>query len=908
MPYLASPPEPPPTIVASPPQETRHSDSAAVSQLAPRQVADTSIQPQSISSASAPAAVTSIPVAATDFVKQAGESKAALLGTASTTGFLRYVGQPVEQRATVQQPVVPLVPNQVATPSLPNLIGVNGGASQASSRVSTPNSGKAPVPPTTVYSFTGMTSGLSSTGESDVILGLNQAIILNGLGEGLEASVKAFQAGKTTTSSPTPSASPRQSSPNSVLTGQVLTPPLPGETPTQPSPNRSPNQQLPPPIVPVPGGQRSPTEDEGGTVLSVPGRLPAVDNPLLPNSPPPDTNAATRSVELNSDRQEYDEQRQVFTAEGNVTMRYQGGLLDADRLQVNLNNRVAVAEGNVALTRGNQVLRGQRLEYNFIQGIGTIFNARGEIFLPGAGSDFGTAVADPLAPSPIGRPLSDRVTANQPTQNVSSPGAATVGIGFGRDVKRVPGALPTGGQLRRLRFEAQQIDFTPGGWVAKNIKITNDPFSPPQLILEADEATLTRLNPLQDELRAKYPRLVFDQRVTLPLPLSRTIIDRGERQPPLFQFGFDNEERGGVFIQRPFNLITTPKLRFTISPQIYIQRAIFDSDSLTDLDNFGAVAKLRYDFNPRATFRGYAALTSLDLGEYEANLRASARYRQVVGTHNLALEYSYRDRLFNGSLGFQTVQSSLGAIITSPIVPIGNTGIALRYQAGFQYVNADTDRLDLLDADRDNNRINLGRFQGAVTLTRGFYLWQGKPLPATPDAGLRYTPNPIFPYISMGVGLVGVTSAYTNGDSQNDLIGSVTLYGQFGHFSRPFFDYTAFSVGYYQVAGSGESPFLFDRTVDNRVLILAFTQQIYGPVRLTIQTSLNLDTREQISTDYILEISRRAYGFIIRYNPVLEIGSIGLRISDFNWTGGTEPFSGTSVTPVQFGVRPTVDD
>jgi len=68
--------------------------------------------------------------------------------------------------------------------------------------------------------------------------------------------------------------------------------------------------------------------------------------------------------------------------------------------------------------------------------------------------------------------------------------------------------------------------------------------------------------------------------------------------------------------------------------------------------------------------------------------------RQIIGTripHTLALEYSYRDRLFNGSLGFQTVQSSLGGVNLSRH-SLGKTGINLSYQAGAQYINAETDR------------------------------------------------------------------------------------------------------------------------------------------------------------------------------------------------------------------------
>ncbi|CAA9297903.1 FIG00873517: hypothetical protein, partial [uncultured Leptolyngbya sp.] len=516
-------------------------------------------------------------------------------------------------------------------------------------------------------------------------------------------------------------------------------------------------------------------------------------------------------IELTADRQEYDEQRKVFTAEGNVLMRFQGALLDADRVQVNLDNRLAVAEGNVALTRGSQVLRGQRLDYNFVQGAGTLLNARGEIFLPNTGTDL--ALGPRNEGVTIARSVSDRVTAAQPTQNVSSPGSLGVGVGFGRDAARIPGGVPQGGAIRRLRFEADQIDFTPDGWVAQNIQITNDPFSPPELVLKAEQATFTRVSPLRDEVRTKRPRLVFDQRLTLPFFLPVVALDRRQRSPALFQFGYDDEDRGGLFIERSFRVLSSDTVRFSLAPQFFVQQAIVNGGSPFKAENFGFRASLDANPGPLTSIRGRASFTSLDLGDLENNVRASLRAQQLVGDHTLAFEYSYRDRLFNGSLGFQTVQSSLGAVLISPRIILGRSGIELTYQVGAQYVNADTDRLDLLSADRTNNRISLGRFEGTVQLARGFTLWQGRALPPTPTEGLRYSPVPLTPYVGLGVTLRGVASAYTSGDTQQNLIASVGLSGQFGHFSRKFFDYTAFNIAYIQYIGSGQSPFLFDRTV-----------------------------------------------------------------------------------------------
>lgn len=241
-------------------------------------------------------------------------------------------------------------------------------------------------------------------------------------------------------------------------------------------------------------------------------------------------------------------------------------------------------------------------------------------------------------------------------------------------------------------------------------------------------------------------------------------------------------------------------------------------------------------------------------------------------------------------------------MLTSPNIPLGKTGINLNYQVGAQYINADTDRLDLLNPIRSNNRISLGRFETSASLSKSWLLWQGQGLPATPTEGLRYTPSPVVPNLVLGASVSGVASAYTNGDTQQSLSGTIGLSGQFGHFSRPYLDYTGFNISFSQVLQGGASPFLFDRIADTSVLSAGITQQIYGPFRLGIQTAISLNTGQEISTDYLLEYSRRTYNIQLRYNPVQQLGSISFRISDFNWSGNPGVFDNSETRPVIQGV------
>lgn len=622
-----------------------------------------------------------------------------------------------------------------------------------------------------------------------------------------------------------------------------------------------------------------------------------------------------RVVEVTSDTQEYDETEQVITARGNVVMRFDRAVMKADSLQVNLPNRLAVADGNVTLTRGDQILRGSRFEYFFFQDSGVISNASGEIYQPTTRRDFDASSPTDANPPVLERVLTDRLTAAQPLQNVTPVGGYQFSLGGG-----ALGTPAGGGKINRVRFEAETVNFDAQGWQATNVRLTNDPFSPPELEIRADTANYRNVAPLVDELTTTNSRVVFDRGLSAPIFQDRLVFDKRPRQPGLFKIGFDGDDRGGLFIERQFLIFSNDVAEFSVTPQYFLQKALFSNflgnfnEGEEEAGNpfspsvFGLKSSLSVDLGPRTTLRGKTDLTSLNFDEIDEELRASLRLQQTIGNplnpYRVGLEYSYRDRLFNGSLGFQTVQSNIGLVLTSPNIPIGKTGINLTYQAGVQNINADTDRLDLLSAEREHNRINLTRYQGAILLGKSFSLWEGKALTATATEGLRYTPVPVIPYLQVNTSITGVASLYSNGDSQESLTGSIGLQGQLGHFSRSFFDYTGFNITYSQgITGEQESPFLFDRNADTQTISFGITQQIYGPFRLGFQTAYNLDTGEEISTDYFLEYSRRTYNILFRYNPILEIGSLSLRISDFNWVGDSEPFDGSGIRPVTQGVK-----
>ena len=617
------------------------------------------------------------------------------------------------------------------------------------------------------------------------------------------------------------------------------------------------------------------------------------------------------TIEIIADRQEYNQQTQMVTATGNVVMRFAQSVLTSDRLEIDLTDKIAVAKGNVELQRGEQTLSGEKFKYYLIEDRGVISQAGGEVFLPSLRQD--TTNRLPSTPVIPDRALSDRLISEQPITAVTSQPAIDLTLGSSR---RLPRNNDSQGTINQLRFEAESLNFEGKTWQARDFRVTNDPFSPPELELRAATANLTQTDELTSKLTTTKARIVIDDSVSLPLLVNSLVFDRRSRPRSIVSFGFDGDERGGLYIERDFNLVGTARVSWTLTPQYFLQRALFptafrfsesEEGGVFNDSVWGLETEFNTIFSPRASLDAELTFTSFDVNDLADNTRARVAARQLIGNlerpHIFSLEYNYRDRLFNGSLGFRTVRSSFGGIIASPELALGNTGISLTYQGSIQNINAETDRDELLESNPEGDRVNLTRYQAAAFFNKGFSIWRGKPLPATKNQGLRYTPQPVVPYLELLTGISGVGSFYSNNDVQLSLRGNIGIQGQLGHFSRSWFDYTGFKLNYSQSIRADESPFLFDRDVDRQTIFLGITQQIYGPIRLGVQTSFNLDNEDEISTDYILEYSRRTHNLTLRYNPVLEIGSLSLQINNFNWQGNSQPFEENNITPVIQGVE-----
>ena len=595
------------------------------------------------------------------------------------------------------------------------------------------------------------------------------------------------------------------------------------------------------------------------------------------------------TVELNADQQEFDNINQIINAKGKVLLRFNQAVLNADKLRVNLITKIAVAEGNVSLVRGRQILYGTRFEYNFGSDQGVVTQARGDIYQPTLTNDLNvkpnTTVGNIPFPEPL---LSDRLRYKRPLRNVQSIGSAGVIVGSDRDIDYQPSLKPLSSTINRLRFQADKISFVGDRISANGIRITNDPFSPPEIQIQADRAEFKTLNPEENEVSASNLRITLDDKFSIPIPKDTLVWNTIGKDPNPFGIGYDGGERGGLYLENNFYPIFNRQFKLTVTPQYYLQRAI-SGLKLFDSSVFGVKANLQATLSPKTSLEASTAITGLTPESFSNTFRGRAVIKQNLNLfdypHLLSGEAVYRDRVFNGSLGYQEIQSSIGVALASPNIPLDDISADLDYQVGIHKIIANTDRPNLLAANRTNDLTSINRYQTSINLNKSFRLWDGNSLPINQKQTYNYSPTPVVPYLQLNTGIQAALNIYGIGDVQSSLGYSIGIQGQIGNFSKSSFDYTGFNLGYFHKFSSGSSPFLFDRLVDNRVLSAGISQQISGPFRLGIQSSVNLDSGQQISTDYYLEYSRRTYNLILRYNPTLQLGTINFRLNDFSWDG-----------------------
>ena len=359
-----------------------------------------------------------------------------------------------------------------------------------------------------------------------------------------------------------------------------------------------------------------------------------------------------------------------------------------------------------------------------------------------------------------------------------------------------------------------------------------------------------------------------------------------------------------------------------LQPQLNVQRAIEGRTSSYVLpgqslstptseqtaklaDMFGLLAALNLPMG-WLSLNAEASLSTLNPDNFRSGTRSTSRLTAPLSlpghtSANAELFGSYRERIYNGSLGLETVVYSYGASLSGNVVLNQPKAQGARRKAPFiapvnlsWAAQSATYEATLFET---NTLDSLWRSYASLAASTTLQLWQGSALGASedPKRGLRYAPVPVVPGLGINFGASGYAAAYSDGASQSTL----TLWGgpsfTLGQFDRPVFDYTRFSASIAGTFLNGASPFGFDRTVDLRTLSFQAAQQIYGPIVLEAGATFNIDNDSEfygdVSYSYVeLKLQRRSYELGVYYSPYDGIGGIRVKLNDFNFTGSGTPF------------------
>ena len=465
------------------------------------------------------------------------------------------------------------------------------------------------------------------------------------------------------------------------------------------------------------------------------------------------------------------------------------------------------------------------------------------------------------------------------------------------------------GEISRWRIQAARVQITPDGWRADRMGFTNDPFTPAQTRIDADNVVATEQANGDILIKSERNRLIVEER--LPIPVSRTQrIQKQEEVENRWVFGIDNEDRNGFFIGRnlkpiEFNRDTT----LTLQPQFLLQRAIdgetdsyvapgasVDSGTVTQPTTIGDLFGLEAEL--KSQWLGWDATINADISTFNPqNIANGSRYwadftnrfrLPWVGAITARLFGAYRYRSWNGSLGETDVYSAYGTFAEQKgNFNIGKLGNSYLWRVGVGNYQA--------ESFTSTNLTDLWRANLFGSINSSYPLWRGQPAPLTPERAYRYSPVAIVPGLTLNTNLNTQLAAYGDGRRQNTLSfsGGPTL--TLGTFSKPFLDYTQLSVTGGGTLKQGASPFDFDQAVDLGTLGVGLTQQIAGPLLISAGVALNVDPASEFYGDVInsnIEVrwQRRSYDFGFYYNPYEGIGGFRFRLNDFNFTGTGVPF------------------
>ncbi len=577
-------------------------------------------------------------------------------------------------------------------------------------------------------------------------------------------------------------------------------------------------------------------------------------------------------LEIQSEKQY--QQDSVLYAEGNVIANFKGNTLKADVLVYDKSKGIVEAEGDVILILGDQIFSAEKINFDFKNKQGSFIKVKGLIKTKNLLENLDFTSYD-----------SDRFSS------------------VVQKIKKVS-VLHTPKGVNNWIFYTDELKVKNDQWLAKKAIFTND-------LLDSDQINFVinnlKIIPNKDslEIKSSINFLVLEDKFSIPFWFgNRTIRDSEEGYlfglKPKWYLGFDNLDKDGYFIGRRLDPIkVTEDFKLNLEPQFLIERSmqgytnsfVGDRESITSdkvkrytyfSDYFALDSELFGKLN-KWDLKISKKLNSFDSGKFLDASRLKFNISKKIDFLNSKWVKSfygvYRDRIWNGSIGEAEVYLGYGSKLEKTNTWETN-GITK------------TERL----------KLGLGNFKGEelnsknlVNSLRGniFYSFDQKfPIKIKEsknkfvDSSFDYIFEPVKQGIHIDTKLAVLYSFYDSGNHQEYIEFGVGPEFVFGEFKKKYFDYTRISLFPSYKLKSGDSIFKFDQTSDQFTLDLAFDQQLYGPILLKTNGSLNLDKNSEDYGDFIsskisISLKKRSYELGIFYQPNNQSGGISFSLYGF---------------------------
>ncbi len=579
-----------------------------------------------------------------------------------------------------------------------------------------------------------------------------------------------------------------------------------------------------------------------------------------------------QALEIQSDTQ-YQENNIIY-AEGNVVVTFKGNRLIADSLVYDQINERFDASGNIKLIIGEQSFKAERIKYDFKSQKGKLSKVKGLIKT---------------------KNLLDHI-------NLSSGDSGEPSTTFQEIRKKKVLYTPDG--VNNWIFSTDELIVENNRWMAKKAVFTNDLLDSNQVKFKINNL---KIIPKENQLKiqSSISFLVLEDKVPIPFWFGNRTLNTSD-DGYFFDFnskwylGTDNVDKDGYFIGRKFNPINiSDDFRLVLEPQFLIERSIKGyTNSFVDEGESITADKSKRD----TSFEDYFALNSelegtfnnwdlkieKKLYSFDSNKFLDASRLKINLSKEIELFKSkwdksfygvYRDRVWNGSIGESEIYIGYGTKVAKQKTWEIN-GIRKSEKISFG--------LGKFKGEELNSEKLATSYKGSIfySLDQKFPVRVKETENKFIDNSFNYIFEPVNQGIYIDTSFAALYSFYNNGNHQEYIGFGVGPEFIFGEFKKKYFDYTRISLFPFYRLKSGDSIFKFDQIADKITLNLALDQQLYGPILLKADATLNMDGNSKDYGDFIkskisLNWKKRSYELGIFYQPHNQSGGINFSLFGF---------------------------